>query len=188
MPQLQNMVGRMSLENHIKNVFTVLRPKRGWNTIYWLVDVHGVIIPGSWKRENDWQFIVPECKEVLQWISNRSDQKLILWTSSYKTETDMLRTWLGSHGIVVDYVNENPMEEHTAYADFSRKCYFNILLDDKSGFSSETDWLFIGREIELCTNDRVINWDSEKAKKLKKSIQNQIKYFIDFESVSSPPL
>lgn len=133
----------MSLEQHIKNVFQVYRPKRGWKTIYWLVDVHGVIIPGSWHRENDFQFISPIAPQVLRWISHRLDQKLILWTSSYNSEVDNIIKWLNEHFITVDFVNENPLEEHTKYADFSRKPYFNILLDDKAGMDPKTDWKII---------------------------------------------
>lgn len=155
---------------NIKRTFIELRPKRNWNTIYWLVDVHGVIIPGSWHRENDFQFIAPECKEVLKWISNKNDQRLILWTSSYKTELDLLKIWLGSHGIIVDWINENPTEEHTEYADFSRKPYFNILIDDKGGMDPMYDWLLIGKEIENVTNDEVIEWTDEKKVRLKEAV------------------
>lgn len=137
----------MSLETHIKNVFTVLRPKRGWKTIYWMVDVHGVIIPGSWHRENNFQFISQDCEEVLKWISDRDDQKLILWTSSYSSEVEKLGDWLFQRGIVVDFVNINLDEKNTEYADFTYKPYFNILIDDKAGFDPESDWASIKMEL-----------------------------------------
>lgn len=130
----------MSLEKHIENVFTVLKPKRGWKTIYWLVDVHGCIIPGSWHKTNDFQFIDEWCPLVLRWISDNPDQKLILWTSSYATEGAHIIEWLAKQGIHVDYYNRNPEEANTEYADFTHKPYFNILIDDKAGFDPETDW------------------------------------------------
>ena len=133
----------MSLETHIKNVFTVLKPKRGWKTIYWMVDVHGVIIPGSWARSNDLQFVTWDCLGPLMWISGREDQRLILWTSSYYEELKKLGDWLFTFGIKVDYVNKNPEEENTQYANFSFKPYFNILIDDKAGFVPETDWKLV---------------------------------------------
>lgn len=132
---------------NIKRTFVELRPKRNWKTIYWLVDVHGVIIPGSWHRQNEFRFIVPEAKEVLQWISERNDQRLILWTSSYPKETESLVQWLADNWITVDWVNENPEEEHTEYADFSKKPYFNILIDDKAGMEPEKDWAVIKQEL-----------------------------------------
>lgn len=130
----------MSLASHITKVFHVYKPQRKWTTIYWMVDVHGVIIPGSWHRENTFVFMNTFAEAVLRWISKEPDQRLILWTSSYKSETDALREWLEKKEIHVDYINENPEEEHTTYADFSKKPYFNILLDDKAGFDPETDW------------------------------------------------
>lgn len=132
---------------NIRRTFLELRPKRGWKTIYWLVDVHGVIIPGSWRRENDFQFISPDCVDVLRWISNRKDQRLILWSSSQNRELDNLCNWLCTFWINVDYTNFNPEEKNTEYADFSFKPYFNILIDDKAGFEPETDWAAVKQEL-----------------------------------------
>lgn len=129
-----------SIADFVELVFNHYRPKRKWNTIYWLVDVHGVIIPGNWKLKNDLQFTDDSARQVLKWISNRNDQRLILWTSSYKAATDNVCVWLSSHGIVVDYINENPEERNTEYADFSLKPYFNIAIDDKAGFNPYIHW------------------------------------------------
>lgn len=130
----------MSLEAHIEKVFTVDKLKRGWSTIYWLVDVHGVIIPSSWHKANDFRFINDWCPLVLRWISDQPDQRLILWTSSFPAEGATIIEWLQKHGIHVDHYNHNPEEKNTDFADFSRKPYFNILIDDKAGFEPETDW------------------------------------------------
>ena len=136
----------MNLFN-IRRTFVELRPIRKWDTIYWLIDVHGVIIPGSWKKQNDFTFIVPECKEVLQWLSNREDQRIIIWTSSQDDELVEIAQWLGSHDIIIDYWNGNPEVRDTEYASFSEKPYFNILLDDKSSFVPETDWSSVKQEL-----------------------------------------
>lgn len=130
----------MSLYDHIVRVFRVLRPEKNWDTIYWMIDVHGTIIPNNWHKEADFAFIRMECREVLRWISKRKDQRLILWTSSYKDEVSKLIGWLGTEGVHVDYVDENPEEDNTTYADFSRKPYFNILIDDKAGFNPNFEW------------------------------------------------
>lgn len=145
----------MSLEQHIKNVFTVLRPKRKWKTIYWMVDVHGVIIPGSWDRGNELRFLTWDCVGPLWWISDRKDQRLILWTSSYPEELNSLCNWLFTFGIKVDYVNQNPDEQNTEYADFAFKPYFNILIDDKAGFIPETDWAIVKQVLM-----KVGEWDN----------------------------
>ena len=88
----------------------------------------------------------PYAKEVLQWMSYRSDQKIILWTSSYKTETDSIANWLKSHGINIDYVNCNPEVTNTEYAEFADKPYFNVGLDDKFGMEP-SDWKLIKQEL-----------------------------------------
>lgn len=112
-----------------------------------MVDVHGVIIPGSWARSNDLQFITQECIDVLRWISDRKDQRLILWTSSHTKELDNLCNWLCTFWIQVDYTNFNPEEKNTEYADFTHKPYFNILIDDKAGFDPVTDWAVVKRTL-----------------------------------------
>jgi len=132
---------------NIRRTFVELRPKKKWKIIYWLIDVHGVIIPGSFHRKNDFQFISPDCVEVLRWISEREDQKLILWTSSYESELIELTNWLGTQGILIDCINQNIWEKNTEYADFSKKPYFNILVDDKSGFEPEKDWAAVKQEL-----------------------------------------
>lgn len=132
---------------NIKRTFVELRPKRKWDTIYWLVDVHGVIIPGSWHKLNEFRFISEDCVEVLRWISKRKDQRLILWTSSYFSELFKINKWLLDHNIVLDYINDNPECQSTNYADFSKKPYFNILLDDKAGFEPEKDWKAVKQEL-----------------------------------------
>jgi len=175
---------------NIKRTFVELRPKRNWKTIYWLVDVHGVIIPGSWHKENDFHFIAPECEEVLKWISDREDQMLILWTSSYEKELMALYEWLKSKGIYVADFNMNPFEENTEYADFSKKPYFNILIDDKAGMTPECDWLLIGKEIENATEDKVIEWTDDKKARLKLAvdkISKELNELIIFPEIIQSP-
>ncbi len=125
-----------------------MKPIRGWKRLYVLVDVHGVIIPGSFHRKNDLRFITEDCKEVLQWMTKREDFRIILWTSSRPSEIDTIVKWLKRHKIEVDGLNTNldtfPMNE---YSDFSFKPYFNILIDDKAGFEPATDWKAIKDEL-----------------------------------------
>lgn len=117
------------------------KAERGWDTLYVMIDVHGVIIPNSYQLHvNRQEFISPNCEEVLQWFSTRKDIKIILWTSSFSIETAHLIEWLAVKGINIDYVNRNPECVNTKYADFTHKPYFNILIDDKAGFEPETDW------------------------------------------------
>lgn len=45
--------------------------------------------------------------------------------------------------IIFNGFNENLEAENTIYGDYSKKPYFNILLEDKAGFEPEKDWLDI---------------------------------------------
>lgn len=144
------------------NIFNVerafkIKSERGWPTLYVAVDAHGTII----KSYNDCIEFYPGSIEVLRWLTKREDFKVILWTSSYSKEiTELLDFSYEKYGIVFDYVNQNPLEKNTNKANFSQKFYFNILLDDKAGFSPEDgDWFLIANEFEKVTGDKIINWE-----------------------------
>lgn len=162
---------------NIKRTYELM-PSRKWEKIYILLDVHGVIIPGSWHNQVEYKFISNECKEVLQWMSKREDIEMILWTSSYLEEISNIVSWLKSHYITIDFANENPECFNTKYADFSKKPYFNIVVDDKSGFVPETDWLLVAREFEIVTGDTVINWTLDQKQRLISAI-NETKESLD---------
>lgn len=134
----------MNLFN-IKNTFK-LKYIKNWDTIYILIDVHGVIIPNS-LHGNVYTFICNDCIEVLQWFSKRKDICIILWTSSYSGEIAALIDWLAMYAIDIDYVNHNPQEKNTDKADFTYKPYYNILLDDKAGLEPLTDWAEIKKQL-----------------------------------------
>jgi hypothetical protein len=115
------------------------KKERGWNQVYIMVDLHGVVLPSSYHKKNDLRFLSEYTECCLKWLSDREDVCLILWSSSHMDEIECVRNWLKGFGIEFDFVNENPLEANTTYADFSRKPYFSILLDDKSGFEA-SDW------------------------------------------------
>ena len=104
-----------------------------------MVDLHGVIIPPNYHKTNDLVFIHKYTQQCLQYLSEQEDVKLILWSSSYKNEIEKINKWLKSNKIYFDYINENPDEKNTKYADFSKKPYFSLVLEDKGGFV-ENDW------------------------------------------------
>jgi len=120
-----------------------------WPEVYWCIDLHGTIIPtgkDSDDKTDELEFY-PHAKEVLQWLSNRKDIILILWTSTPFYRTKDVLTWLIKNNINFEYVNENPHAKDTSRSDFSKKFYFNVLLDDRAGFEAETDWELIKNEL-----------------------------------------
>ena len=57
------------------------------------------------------------------------------------------------------------------------------LIDDKASFSPEYDWLMLGRELEICTGDKIINWTPDKRQRLLDGI-NKTKEDLDHLVIS----
>jgi succinylglutamate desuccinylase len=130
------------------NVFNIartfqLKKEKGWDTIYFVIDLHGTLV----KPGHDHFDFYPYALEVIEWLNNRKDIKIILWSSSHDSEIQALREELKKYGIHLDFVNENPLEANTNRANFSKKFYFNVLLDDKAGMTPESDWKLIKDEL-----------------------------------------
>ena len=131
---------------NIKNSFRI-KKERGWDTTYWCVDLHGVITKGTYKRIFKYTFY-KDAKKVLQFLTKRKDIILILYTCSHNDSISKAKSWLSKHNITFDYVNENKAIKSNKISKFSRKLYFNVLLDDKAGFEGEKDWLLVKKELE----------------------------------------
>jgi hypothetical protein len=135
------------------NIFNIQRAfkqkqERGWDTIYWMIDIHETIFQGKYCSDQDFT-VSDECIEVLKWISDRPDCKIIIWTSSYaKHYEDVKQHFTDKYNITLDYHNENPECGNTDYADFTTKPYFNILLDDKAGMEMNSDWSLVKSELQ----------------------------------------
>lgn len=117
---------------------------RGWDKwprMFWAIDLHDVIIPGTYTRNNENKQLYPFAEEVLQWLTNREDMCLILYTSSHRDSIDNILIWLyDNYGVKFDYVNANPECDNSSLCDFSQKFYFDIMLEDKAGFNGMEDW------------------------------------------------
>lgn len=154
------------IKHAIYNAFKKKR-ERGWDkwpSLYVVIDLHDVIIPGTYTRNNEGRTFYPDGKEVLQWFTNRKDMCLILWTSSWKKPINNILEWMEEHGIKFNYVNENPECLNTELCCFHSKFYFDLCLEDKAGFVGETDWTSIKNAlIELGEWDKKETHD-EKSK------------------------
>lgn len=138
------------LSDAIKNAFNK-KNSRGWDKwprLYVFIDLHDVIIPGTYTRNNDGRLFYPYAEEVLKRMSENKKFCLILWTSSHKDSINDILAWLKSYGILFDYVNENPEVKSTDLLNVEAKEYFDLLFDDKAGFVGETDWLVIKDTLE----------------------------------------
>ena len=119
---------------------------RGWDTIFWAIDVHSTICEGKYELDQDFQFY-PYSEQVLQFLSRQEDTCLILYTCSHSTEIYKMQQFLAQHNIIFKYVNCNPEVPDTALGCYTDKFYFNVLLEDKSGFEPE-DWFDIKTMLE----------------------------------------
>lgn len=129
------------------------KEERGWQHVYIMVDLHGVVLKPNYHASNDLKFAHADAASVLSYLSKQKDVILILWTSSHESEIQNVLKWLRLWGIHFKFVNENPLERDTEYASFAKKPYFSIVLDDKAGFDSDHDWsellsLFYKREMD----------------------------------------
>ena len=118
----------------------VKKAERGWDTLYWLIDVHDTIIKSTYSVDDKFTDTYPYCFAALRHLAQRKDTKLILWTSSHKKYVKAFMKELKEYEIDFKYFNSNPECKNTETGDFRKKFYFNVILDDKAGFEPEKDW------------------------------------------------
>ena len=131
------------------NIFNIersfkMKDERNWDTLYVATDLHSTIIKPYY---NDTIEFYPDSIEVIKWFNSRPDFQVILWTSSYEPEITVFLIEAHKKGIKFDFVNSNPLEQNSKKGCFTRKFYFNILLEDRAGFVGETDWTLIKNEL-----------------------------------------
>jgi hypothetical protein len=137
----------MNLQKSILKQFDKMR-SRGWDKIFWAIDLHDTIMPGTYTSDDDDEAFFKGAVEALQTLTNRMDCSLILWTSSHKSYAQKHLDRLEALGIKFDYFNENPDCENTKLCDFTGKFYFNVILDDKAGFDGTSDWYKIQKTLD----------------------------------------
>ena len=121
----------------IPRAYAVMR-ERGWDTVYWAVDLHGTVIKSNYEN-GTYTYISEEAKEALQAISALPETKLILWSSMYGPDQANITALFKCDGIKVDWFNENPDAANTNTGCFNQKFYFSVLVDDKAGFDP-SEW------------------------------------------------
>jgi hypothetical protein len=127
--------------NWIKKMFAHSFEKQ-WLETYWAFDVHGVILYPNHRKNQFSATFYPWAKETLQLISKRPDIVMIMFTSSYPAEINYYNNVFKYYGIDFKYINENPDIDSTKgnFGFYEKKFYFNVLFEDKAGFTPEEDW------------------------------------------------
>ena len=137
----------MAIEHAIKRAFDK-KAERGWDKwpkMYIMVDLHDVIIPGTYTLNNEGRSFCFMAKEVLQKMTKNDKICLILWTSSYPDAITDISLWLSKFNIKFDYIGGNPECLSTDILDVEHKPYFDLLFDDKAGFEGDSDWEVVGQ-------------------------------------------
>ena len=117
---------------------------RGWDKLYWSIDLHDSVITGKYNKFNQGSEVYPYAKETLDFLYKSDIHKTVLWTSSYPESAFNV---CSRFGLNFHYFNENPECPSGDLCDFSKKFYFNFLIDDKSGFDAHKDWEEIYRTL-----------------------------------------
>ena len=128
----------MSIIKAIERAYRTME-ERGWDTIYWAVDLHGVCLKSNYEQggytwHNFW------AKKVMKLISDKPENHIILWSSVHDDEKRAIVDFFWREGIVVQGFNSNIYEKNTKVSCFDEKFYFSVLLDDKAGFDPDVDW------------------------------------------------
>ena len=130
---------------NIKRAFSTMR-ERGWDKIYWLIDVHDVILEADYRQDSIGGEMCPNAAKVLRMLTKRDDVCMIMWTCSHRPVVKKLQEKLAEDGIHFDFANENP-EVKGELGDYTIKLYANVILDDKAGFEGKTDWALVEQEL-----------------------------------------
>lgn len=123
----------------IENAFRHQKERR-WEKTFWAFDIHGTILKPSHQKDVISTEFYPYAIECMQIISKRDDIVRVLYTCSYPHEIDQYLDIFAAHGIHFHYINCNPEVADGGYGYYNEKFYFNVLFEDKAGFSGETDW------------------------------------------------
>jgi len=126
---------------------------RNWEKIFFAIDFHDTIMPGSYTKDDGTDAFYPKAIEVLKMLTERSDCTLILWTSSHEDYVQKHIDRMKVLGVEFDHFNCNPECPSTELCNFDGKFYFNVLIDDKAGFDGNTDWQVVEEALEF--NDAV---------------------------------
>jgi len=131
----------MSIIHSIERAFEDKKSKK-WDLLYFYFDIHETIFYPDYENNKEQRFY-KHAIEVLQYLSNRDDIMLGLYTCSYPREILEYQKIFKSNNINFKHVNKNPEVENTKYGFFEMKPYFNVLFENKAGFNAETDWILL---------------------------------------------
>ena len=130
-----------------------LKNIKKWEKVFWMIDVHDTIFPGYYMKNQLLNFF-PHSKDVLQFLTKQDDACLILYTCSYEHEINKMLSHFEKNNIHFEFTNKNEHVSNTSFGCYTKKPYFNILLEDKAGFES-SDWIKIKNTLEKIYGEKI---------------------------------
>lgn len=132
----------MNLANAIEKSYRISLSK-GYPKFYIAIDLHDTIMPSTYKKGEFTDFYEDAIK-ALQYLSSKPNISLILFTSTYKDDITEFLDRMKSLNIKFDYFNSNPECPNDKLGDYSKKFYYNLILDDRGGFEAwNGDWIVV---------------------------------------------
>jgi hypothetical protein len=113
--------------------------QRGFTKIYYLVDLHGVIMRSSYEPGVH-EFVPGPGVATLKRISEVEESCIIIWSCLHDADKPGILHAFEKEGIKIAAINENPFEQSNTVSSFHEKPYFSVLFDDKAGFDPDVDW------------------------------------------------
>lgn len=143
--------------NWINKMFNHAFEKQ-WFETYWCIDIHGTILVPTFRRDSKDSKFYPYAKETLQLLTKRKDIVMIMYTSSYPEEIEHYQKVFKENDIHFKYVNENPDVASNLgnFGDYDKKFYFNVMLEDKAGFTPEIEWKQIYDYLIKCEKENYL--------------------------------
>ena len=136
---MKNIEKKM-IKQAIKNAL-LMKSIRGWDTLYWSIDLHGVVLVPNYDRIVKLE-IYPTAAIVMRALTKSKKNKLIMYTASKEVEIEKYVELFAQESIKFYFLNKNTdvRDADTNYGAYENKPYFNILLEDKAGFDPYEDW------------------------------------------------
>jgi len=155
-----------------KSIIDAFKEKiqRKWNVLYFAIDLHGTIIQKYKGNE-----IVPYkyVTDVLIQLSNSPEITLILFTSTYPENLKTFYDWCKEWDINFKYLNENPDCPNNSTGDFTKKFYYNVLIDDRAGFDPE-EWIDVLQAVRIGSKMQNCKMTADCTNSLTKNCNAQI--------------
>lgn len=124
----------MNLDKAIQNAY-VYNKKVGRKSVYLAIDIHDTIAHSNYADEMP--EVIETAMDALRRLNKFPEIVLILFSSSYNHDAYIKH--FQKYGVDFTYFNENPEICDSKTGDFSKKFFYNLLIDDKAGFELR-DW------------------------------------------------